>query len=388
MSDPGGRGPPGPSGLNKLSAAHSREDDVIFIRPQPVTYRGLTQAISQPDESLCINVPKTTSPHVSRDTYVQTLHDMARSRPVVLVGDECIGKSMLVADYVAKFKMRSQDVIWINANGQPWLTQQFYEITRHPQWTRWVTPNLPVVAIPSSSTTNKTTEEKTSESTAAADLPSIVYRALSARGSFIVVVDDAVPFGLLRFLPPTNAAANARVLITSRLPASEWRGFDVITVQDLLKTEQPRMFAEPVTTQPSIRQSSAPILTGDKEAICQALAGQPLLLAMANGFIKTCPQKTAGFAQSLKRAQQGKEDVAVLCCDTVIAAAARNTNAGAILTLCSLIAPNHAPGFLFSRIVQEKDLAEAVSLLLGLGLMRAEHDEGKGQEAKRTSSRM
>lgn len=395
MSDAGRGKPESSGGLNKLNAAHSSEDDVIFIRPQPVTYRPLTQAISQPDESLRINVPKTSSPHVSRDTYVHTLHEKLRSRPVVLVGDECVGKSMLAADYVAKFKMRSQDVIWISANGQPWLDQQFYEITRHPQWTRWVSPNLPVVAIPQSTTNSSTqnvtqsTETKVtandSTQVTKTDLASIVYRALSARGSFIVVIDDAVPFDLLKYLPPTNAAANARVLITSRLPASEWRGFDVITVQELLKTEQPRMFAEPITTQPSIRQSSVPILTGDKEAICQTLAGQPLLLNMAAGFIKTAPQKTAGFAQSLKRAQQGKEDVAVLCCDTVIAAAAQNKNAGAILTLCSLIAPNHIPGFLFNRIVADKDIAPAVSLLQGLGLLRAEHDETK--EVKKDESK-
>src|SRR5262245_7451525 len=99
MSDPGGRGPPGPSGLNKLSKAHESEDDVIFIRPQPVTYRGLTQAISQPDESLCIGVPETPTPNVSRDTYIHTIHELSRRGPVCLVGDECVGKSVLTADY-------------------------------------------------------------------------------------------------------------------------------------------------------------------------------------------------------------------------------------------------------------------------------------------------
>lgn len=367
--------------LSKLAQAHEA-DDIIFFRNRNPTYTSLMQAIALPDESLCINVPKKSSAGISRDTYAHTLHELMRSRPLVLVGDECIGKTELAVDYINKFKMRSQDCIWISANGQPWLTQQFYEIIRHWQWRKWVSVN-PVELQPVSSTST-ITQASGSNTLSAAELPAYVYRHLSLRGSFILVIDDAVPYKLLDFLPSIAQQYHCRILITSRLPASDWRGFDCVTVQELLKTEQPKMFIE--SKDLSLRPSTVSTLTGDNETICTTLAGHPLLLAMATSYIKCFPERKSTFAQVLKSAHETKQDVAVVCCETILSAVASNENAAKLLSLCSLIAPNHIPEFLLETVIPDAtDRSNAIKFLQSLSLLREESKE-EVKETKETKA--
>lgn len=370
------------TGLNKLTTAHQSEA-VMFPRPQPVTY---INKLTNDDNSIRINVPSKGPRDVTRNLYLNLLHDQLRNnQPVVLTGDSGMGKTILVSQYIDKFKKSNQDVIWISANGSPWILSQFEEITRDPQWMNITSKRTTLTPqIPSDTKDVKDAKPQTTQLQQSTSNPLVenFYRVLASRGNFMIVFDDAVPYDILQYLPPAHMqlTGQASVLITTRIPESEWRGFMNITVKGLLATEQIRIFHpdKPETTQ----LTKLPPLNSDRTSIRNILNGDPLLLAMSVAYINTKSDRICLDADFAKLLQEAKEKTQEVLCDTILELSLQKQTEK-LLNFCSIIAPTHIPLALLEKLFDQEECKLDTTYLVNLALLRPEHNETKLKEEEK-----